>query len=159
MNGYARNSCRIFQVFCDLNASDNTISIKSTEQSLNASLDAFTVIGGTTIDLVLNMAATEIIEYELTPKVSFVDIKGNKVTESETEIFQQYTFNNNKLRSVKGIKEIKKLGPNDQVILTSKIIPKGFDSITFIKVDLLKTNALTSETTIVQTYFKEITIE
>jgi hypothetical protein len=160
MNGYATNGCRIFQTLCDLNANDNTIRIKSTEQTLNASDDAFTVIGGTTTNLILHMAATEETEYSLTPKVSFVDIKGKEVAEIETNVFQQYTFNNNDLRSVRGIKEIKKLQPNEQVLLTSKVaIPKDFDSITFIKVELSKTNALTSETTIVQTYFKEITIE
>lgn len=155
---YIENNCRVFQVLCNLNADDNTIVIKSDEQSLNTTNEAVSVTGGTKTNLILYVDAPKEAGYNVKPIVSFVDAEDNKVADNKASNFQQYTFNTeNKLYSIQGIQQIKSFKSGEDLILVTKIeLPENMVKPVFIKVDLVTTNPLTAITKSIRTYYKQV---
>lgn len=155
---YGKNNCRIFQALCDLNIDKNTIIIQSDENTLSTTNEAISVIGGTKANLMFYIEGATEADYQLRPKVTFVDSEGKEIAESKAVNFQQYIFNEQKkLYSVRGIEQIKGFKSNESMILVTEVeLPESMGKPVFIKVDLIIKNPLTAITKTIKTYYKQI---
>ena len=160
MESYGKSGCRIFQALCDLNVDNNTIIIQSNENTLNTTDEAISAIGGTTTNLMFYIETEPQTDYQVKPKITFVDSDENKVADSNAAVFQQYIFNDkNELYSVKGIEQINGFKSNESMILVTKIeLPESMGKPVFIKIDLTITDPLTAVTKSIKTYYKQINL-